>query len=251
MDSLDVREQNEIERSAAEAKATVLQPVEVDRYINPPHDTAYSLEYAFHLLGDVRGKTVLDFGCGNGENILPLVSRGASVIGIDISPDLIDLAKRRLFEAKLQADLRVGSAYSTGLADHSVDVIFCMSLIHHLEISRVLREMYRILGQRGYVVMQEPVRFSRAYNRLRNMLPARDEISDYEHPLTVDEFKELTQGFIASDTRFFRLPIVPLVGRVLSKHVALLHRASNWIINTAPSTQRYASVVVTKLRRAD
>ena len=202
----------------------------------------------FHLLEDVRGKTVLDFGCGNGENVLPLVTRGANVIGIDISRDLIDLAKRRLLDASLEADLRVESAYNTGLADHSVDVIFCMSLIHHLEISRAQREMSRILRQGGYVVMKEPVCFSRAYNRLRNMLPARDEISDYEHPLTVEEFKELTQGFIASDTRFFRLPFVPLFGRVLSENAGLLCRASNWIINAIPSTQRYASVVVTKLR---
>jgi 2-polyprenyl-3-methyl-5-hydroxy-6-metoxy-1,4-benzoquinol methylase len=93
--ALDQREQNEIERSAAEARNSVLRPVEIDRYLSPPLDTAYPLEYAYNLLGDVRGKTVLDFGCGSGENVIPLVRRGAHVIGIDISPDLIDLAKRR------------------------------------------------------------------------------------------------------------------------------------------------------------
>ena len=69
LDSIDQREQNEIERSAAEARDIVLQPIEIDRYLDPPSDTAYPLEYAYNLLGDVREKTVLDLGCGSGENV--------------------------------------------------------------------------------------------------------------------------------------------------------------------------------------
>ena len=77
---LSERDQAEIERSASEAAKVVLRPVdrnEIDRYLDPPADTIYGLEYAFYLLGDVRGKTVLDLGCGTGENIVPLIERGA------------------------------------------------------------------------------------------------------------------------------------------------------------------------------
>ncbi|MGZ6404257.1 MAG: class I SAM-dependent methyltransferase [Bdellovibrionota bacterium] len=42
----------------------------------------------------MRGKTVLDFGSGSEENIIPLVERGARVIGIDISPDLIAIIRQ-------------------------------------------------------------------------------------------------------------------------------------------------------------
>jgi ubiquinone/menaquinone biosynthesis C-methylase UbiE len=45
----------------------------------------------------------------------------------------------------VNADLRVGSAYETGLPDASVDVVFCMSLLHHLQIDRVKNEIVRIL----------------------------------------------------------------------------------------------------------
>src|SRR5271154_6088551 len=91
------RDQEEIRRSAEEARMLVLSPLvrkQVERYINPPANTAFPLEYAFHLLGDVRGKTVLDFGCGAGENVIPLIERGAHVIGMDISPDLIAIAQK-------------------------------------------------------------------------------------------------------------------------------------------------------------
>ena len=154
---LSERDQAEIERSAEEARKIVLTGVDraqLDRYRNPPRDTPFALEYAFHLLGDVRGKTVLDFGCGTGENIVPLAERGARVIGMDISPDLIALARKRLNDANLEARLEVGSAYDTGLPDESVDVIFCIALIHHLDIPRVVEEMARILVKGGVVILQ-------------------------------------------------------------------------------------------------
>src|SRR5579863_1150906 len=89
--SLSERDRVEVERSAAEARRAVLVPAEVERYLDPPADCLYGLEYAFYLLGDIRGKTVLDLGCGNGEKLPPLIKRGAHVIGMDISPELVDL----------------------------------------------------------------------------------------------------------------------------------------------------------------
>jgi 2-polyprenyl-3-methyl-5-hydroxy-6-metoxy-1,4-benzoquinol methylase len=94
--TLSERERVEVERSAAEARTTMLVQTDVDRYLNPPADTPHGLEYAFYLQGDAREKTVLDFGCGSGENLIPLRRRGANVIGIDISPDLIQLAQQRV-----------------------------------------------------------------------------------------------------------------------------------------------------------
>jgi 2-polyprenyl-3-methyl-5-hydroxy-6-metoxy-1,4-benzoquinol methylase len=66
--------------------------------LNPPPESPFPLEYAFHLLGDVRGKSVLDLGCGSGESVVILAHLGAKVLGIDISPDLIAIAEQRLRE---------------------------------------------------------------------------------------------------------------------------------------------------------
>src|SRR6476620_9880447 len=94
-------EEAEIERSSVEARHTSLERLRMTewnlrRYLNPPADTPFPLEYAFHLIGNVAGRTVLDYGCGNGENSLPLVTRGARVIGVDVSNDLLTLANQRL-----------------------------------------------------------------------------------------------------------------------------------------------------------
>jgi 2-polyprenyl-3-methyl-5-hydroxy-6-metoxy-1,4-benzoquinol methylase len=245
---LTAQARDEIRRSATEASKIVIGPVDVDRYLNPPPDTPFPLEYAFYLLGDVRGKTVLDLGCGSGETLIPLVHRGAAVIGVDISPDLIAIAKRRLQYANLAAEARACSAYETGLPDGSVDVIFCMSLVHHLNIPMVRNEMRRILKPNGYVVIKEPIRFSTGYGVLRSLLPAHEDISEYEHPLTQQEFAELQQGFVAEGKRFFRLPFVPLIWRTLHFGRRAAFLVSNWTLTHFPATSHYATTVAVRLR---
>ena len=115
---------DEIRRSAEEARDYSFVPTpeaQIRRYLNPPANSIYPLEYAFHLLGDISQKTVVDLGCGKGENLVPLAKRGGHVVGVDLSPDLVALAKRRVEAAGVKAEVRVGSAYATGLPDESKD----------------------------------------------------------------------------------------------------------------------------------
>jgi len=246
------RDQAEIARSAREAKTIGFVPVErsqVDRYLNPPRDTPWSLEYAYWLAGDLRGKIVLDLGCGNGENVVPLVERGAMVTGIDISADLIDLAKQRIDSVGAKAAIMVGSAYQTGMPDASVDVIFCIALVHHLEIQPARAEMLRVLKPSGFVVLLEPIRFSKTYDRLRKLLQPGALISEYEHPLTRAEFACLTAGFEVENLRLFRLPFVPLVDRALRRNSRGIRRLSAWMIQHIPGVGHYATGVVARLRK--
>src|SRR3954468_18056155 len=94
-------ERAEVERSAVEARLTPEQSLRISarnlaRYDRPLADTPYPLEYSYHLLGDVRGLRIVDYGCGSGANSVLLANRGAHVYGVDISPDLVTLASRRL-----------------------------------------------------------------------------------------------------------------------------------------------------------
>lgn len=249
---LSERDRAEVERSAAEAAKVSLTPAEVDRYLNPPANTPYGLEYAFYLLGDIRGKTVLDLGCGTGENLLPLLKRGAHVIAMDISPDLVELARRRIEISCIDrgtAMVQVGSAYDTGLPDQSVDVVFSMALLHHLDLEKARREIYRILRPGGRFILREPIRFSRAMNSLRKLLPApKGDISDYEHPMTREEVATVTRGFTVLAERNFRLPITPLLtkARVFRKPAWGLDR---WLLQHVPRLEQIATGKVMSLQK--
>jgi SAM-dependent methyltransferase len=170
------------------------------------------------------------------------------VIGIDISPELVRLAEARIQLSGVEADVVVGSAYETGIPNGTVDVIFCAALIHHLDIPRVRAEMLRILREGGFVVLSEPIRFSKLYDRLRKLLPARPNISEYEHPLTTAEFKYMLSGFEVEDLRYFRLPFVPMTRR-WKKMNYFAHNLSAWLIAKIPAIRYFGTSAVVRLRK--
>lgn len=240
----------EVARSAAEARKIKIRDVDLTRYQNPPADTCYQLEYAFHLLGDVKGKLVVDLGCGSGEEVVPLRKRGAQVIGLDISPDLIAIAHERLRKYGIDAELRVASAYETGLPDESADVVFCMSILHHLQLDRAKNEICRILKPAGLFILKEPVRFSRTLRALRRLFPSQEDVSEFEAPLDSNQLNSLTEGFQVIASRSFRTPLAALLMKVvesrnLTKRILCIDA---WILKHFPALAHFATVRVMALR---
>ncbi|HUO27546.1 MAG TPA: methyltransferase domain-containing protein [Candidatus Aquilonibacter sp.] len=246
---LALRDLAEIERSAVEASKIKVKIRNVDRYMSPPADTIYPLEYAFHLLGDVHGKRVLDLGCGSGENVVPLLRRGADVLAIDISPELVAAAHTRLEMAGLEAPVWAGTAYDTGLESESIDIVFSMSLLHHLDIPAVREEIRRVLKPGGVLIIKEPVRFSRLYGRIRSWLPDPMDTSTYEHPLTRNELVNVEKGFEVQNLRYFRLPFVPVVERVLGKHSRGIWSVSDVTLRWAQLLSQFATLVVARMQK--
>ncbi len=58
------------------------------------------------LGGDLNGKTILDVGCGGGLVCEPLARLGASPTGIDLSPELIEVARAHALQSDLNVDYR-------------------------------------------------------------------------------------------------------------------------------------------------
>jgi len=209
----------EVERSAGEAQKKGEENLRIkdeiiERYLNPPADTPYQLEYAYHLLGDVRDKTVLDYGCGLGENSVLIASRGARVVGVDISPETIELAEKRMELHQLgeNTEFRVASAHELPLEDESVDVVFGMAILHHLDLSISSREVFRVLKKGGRAIFSEPVRNSKLIWFLRGLIPYRDpDVSPFERPLTDTELATYAKEFTAYKSRAFSLPFVNLI----------------------------------------
>jgi SAM-dependent methyltransferase len=244
------RDLAEIARSASEASKIRLLDVDLTRYQNPPADTCYPLEYAFHLLGDVQDKLVVDLGCGSGEEVVPLRQRGARVIGIDISPHLIAIADERLRKHGVDAELRIASAYETHLLDESVDVVFCMSLLHHLQLDCIKNEIRRILKPHGLFIFKEPIRFSWTMKQLRRLFPSRGDVSEFEYPLNSKQLNALVEGFQVLASRSFRTPFVPLLMRMIK----VPHRRKGiwsrdaWVLRHFPVLAHFATIRVMALR---
>ena len=119
-----------------------------------PHNAGYDRPAVLDLCGDVRGQSVLDLGCGPGLYAEELLARGAhEITGLDASPTMIELARRRNPE---HASFRVHDLEQPlpWLADESFDLVVMALVIHHLDNRvAVLREIHRVLRPPGRVVV--------------------------------------------------------------------------------------------------
>ncbi|MFW9831960.1 MAG: class I SAM-dependent methyltransferase [Candidatus Thorarchaeota archaeon] len=104
------------------------------------------------LLPDVKGKHVLDAGCGPGLYAEILLNRGAIVTAIDISPKMIHFAKKRLGD---RATIRCANLEEPldYIADKSVDIVLSSLVLDYIRNwSLLFSEFSRILRNAGYFI---------------------------------------------------------------------------------------------------
>lgn len=108
------------------------------------------LAYFTPIVGDWRGKSVLDLGCGGGFMAEPLARQGAQVIGVDPSAPAIAAAKRHAEETGLSIDYRVGTGEDLPVADNAVDIVVCVDVLEHVrDLDAVIGEIRRVLKPGG------------------------------------------------------------------------------------------------------
>ena len=105
-------------------------------------------------LGFSSQDRVLDLACGTGNLALPAARTGASVIGVDIAPNLISQAKARAADEGLAIDFQVGNAERLRLRDGSVDAVVTMfGAMFAARPERAAAEMLRVTRSGGRIAM--------------------------------------------------------------------------------------------------
>jgi magnesium-protoporphyrin O-methyltransferase len=85
---------------------------------------------------DLSGRRILDAGCGTGMLAIEAARRGAEVVGIDVSPQLIEIGKERLPEdVKGKISLHAGDMLDAGFGDF--DHIVSMDVLIHYESDQI------------------------------------------------------------------------------------------------------------------
>ncbi len=103
-------------------------------------------------LPSLRGKVILDVGCGHGADIPTYEKMGASeVFGIDSSKAMIDEAKKIVKDKK---NLFVGNMEDMPFKDNQFDIIVGRYSIHYLEnLDKAYREFSRVLKKNGVLIL--------------------------------------------------------------------------------------------------
>ncbi len=136
------------------------------------------------LAGDVTGRRILDAGCGAGPLLAELRARGADVSGFDLSPGMLDLARRRVPGADLRvADLAAPLPYP----DAAFDDVVVSLVLHYLEDwGGSLAELHRVLKPGGRLLISVDHPFAlhmihRAEGRRTNYFETYDWTEEWDH----------------------------------------------------------------------
>ncbi|MDA2978990.1 MAG: class I SAM-dependent methyltransferase [Actinomycetota bacterium] len=100
-----------------------------------------------------QGKHALDLGTGTGSFALGLAQRGLDVVGIDIAPELLEVARTSAEERSLQARFEVGRAESTGQDDASFDLVAAGQCWWWFDSDAAMTEARRILTPGGRLLI--------------------------------------------------------------------------------------------------
>lgn len=125
------------------------------------------------LLGDPRGRRVLDVGTGDGTYAIEAARRGGIVTGVDVQPEMLDAARARALAEGVEIRLRESQVEALPFDDASFEVILAVTLLCFVsDAGRAVREMSRVLAPGGRLILGELGRFSvwAATRRIRSWL---------------------------------------------------------------------------------
>ena len=111
-------------------------------------------ERELRLLGNVKGKDVLEIGCGGGQNSIVLAKWGAKSAGFDISEEQIKRARKLAKEQKVKVTFYLGNMENMDMfPDGNFDIVLSSCAIGYSEnYGQTFREAFRVLRRRGIFV---------------------------------------------------------------------------------------------------
>ena len=150
MKSLDPKE-TQITRSRYQRISTLYDFMETlpERRYKPWRERLWSL---------VKGPKVLEVGVGTGKNI-PFYPNGLQITGIDLTPGMLERARKRAVDLKLDVDLRIGDVQALDFPDETFDSVVATFVFCSVPDPLLgLGQLVRVVKPAGQVILMDHVR---------------------------------------------------------------------------------------------
>lgn len=155
--------------------------------------TAPENRFIVKNLGNLKGKKLLDLGCGAGENSVYFALQGANCVATDYSPGMLETAQLLARKYQVEIETKCINAEEIEFPDNSFDCVYAANLLHHVRPETALQEMHRVCKPGGKVCFWDPLRHNPVINIYRRM--ASKVRSEDEMPLSVDFVKNVEALF--------------------------------------------------------
>ena len=132
---------------------------DVQEFLQTGEDEIAALIDELRSLGLEGDDSAVDFGCGVGRLSIPLSNRFTRVVGVDIAPTMVEIA-RSLAADRSNVEFIVNDRPDLAmLSSSSIDLVYSNIVLQHMDQSLArgyLREFFRVVRPNGYVVFQIP-----------------------------------------------------------------------------------------------
>lgn len=166
--------------------------------------TAPEMRFIKESLGDIKGKTLLDVGCGLGEASVFFALLGADVTSVDLSQGMLDAATKLAKKNNVEIKTHLASADNINLNESQrYDIIYAGNLLHHVDIEKTLLLLKPHLAENGMMATWDPL----AYNPIINIyrwIATKVRTPD-EHPLTWKDLQLFKRTFNHVEVKYFWL----------------------------------------------
>lgn len=165
--------------------------------------TGIENQYILSKFGDVKGKRLLDYGCGSAEGGIYFAKLGANVVGTDVSPGMLKAAERLAQHHGVSIETRLVTSDAIPGDSSEFDFIYGNGVLHHVDITRARPELARILKSTGTGCFIEPLTYNPVidvYRRLAQTVRTSDE-----RPLKFEDIEAFEQFFGSVEHREFWL----------------------------------------------
>jgi ArsR family transcriptional regulator len=106
--------------------------------------------------GNHKVKTIVDLGCGTGELLSFMNMKVQKCIGVDSSPKMLELAKKRFNNTEGRYEFRLGELEHLPIKGREVDSAVINMVLHHIAVpSQVIHEAYRVLEPSGSLLIAD------------------------------------------------------------------------------------------------